>query len=263
MKNISKLFLSTVILGSLAAAPVTTFAADGGVYHSNGVIEFVPNDDQTNPVDPVDPVNPVDPVDPTDPDGKPDPGTKGPLSIDFASSLDFGQQKITSTDQVYKAAPQLYHLLGADGKPTGTDKKGPNYVQVTDDRGTETGWTLTLAQDAQFKSDKNHELKGAEITMKNANIQTASDSPKPTTTATITLVPGDDTNPGAAVTVMSAAAGQGAGTFLNDWGTDEASGADSIQLAVPGSTTKYAEKYSTKLTWTLTDVPGNSGTPAP
>lgn len=33
--------------------------------------------------------------------------------------------------------------------------------------------------------------------------------------------------------------------------------AESIELNVPGSTTKYAEKYSTQLNWTLTDVPGN------
>ncbi|MGX7205387.1 MFS transporter [Enterococcus pingfangensis] len=59
-------------------------------------------------------------------------------------------------------------------------------------------------------------------------------------------------------TVAFGAAGQGAGTFLLDWGTDEATGAQSVLLSVPGSTTKYAEKYATTLTWTLTDTPDNA-----
>lgn len=56
---------------------------------------------------------------------------------------------------------------------------------------------------------------------------------------------------------MSVAKGNGAGTYLFDWGTDATTAAKSIELTVPGSTTKYAEKYATKLTWTLTDAPGN------
>ena len=67
---------------------------------------------------------------------------------------------------------------------------------------------------------------------------------------------------------MAASAGNGAGTYLNDWGTKEnlseaeeggnkVQKTDSITLTVPGSTTKYADKYTTQLTWTLSDVPGN------
>ena len=54
---------------------------------------------------------------------------------------------------------------------------------------------------------------------------------------------------------MSAKAGEGLGTYLLVFG-DDATAAESIELNIPGSTTKYAEKYSTSLTWTLTDVPG-------
>ncbi|EGG59043.1 hypothetical protein HMPREF9520_00605 [Enterococcus faecalis TX1467] len=81
---------------------------------------------------------------------------------------------------------------------------------------------------------------------------TASDSGKPTGPATITL-----NSDGSQSDVMSAAKGNGAGTYLFDWGTDATTAAKSIELTVPGSTTKYAEKYATKLTWTLTDAPGN------
>ncbi|MEB5953235.1 WxL domain-containing protein, partial [Enterococcus innesii] len=69
---------------------------------SNGAITFEADPNPTNPVDPTDPEKPVDPVDPTDPDG-PNPGTNGPLSIDYASSLDFGVNKISNKNEVYYA----------------------------------------------------------------------------------------------------------------------------------------------------------------
>ena len=81
---------------------------------------------------------------------------------------------------------------------------------------------------------------------------TASDSEKPTGQATIVADPSGDLK-----NVMSAKDGQGAGTYLLDWGTDAATAAESIELSVPGSTTKYAKKYSTTFTWVLSDTPGN------
>ena len=78
-------------------------------YRSNGLVEFIPNVDPTEPVDPEnpDPEKPVKPIDPTDPEG-PNPGTQGPLSIDYASSFDFGKNRISNKDQVYFARAQQY-----------------------------------------------------------------------------------------------------------------------------------------------------------
>ena len=90
-EKVTTVCLSTFILGSLGMTS-QAFAEDGGSYTSNGIVEFTPSEEPTNPVDPTDPTNPVDPIDPTDPEG-PNPGTNGPLSIDYASSLDFGVQK--------------------------------------------------------------------------------------------------------------------------------------------------------------------------
>lgn len=261
MKLGKNLLMSSLILGSMFAASIATLAANnGGEYKSNGVIEYVPSTDPTDPVDPTDPEKPVDPTDPTNPEG-PNPGTNGPLSIDFASSFYFGKQKITSQNETYHADAQSYQILGADGKPTGDVKKGPNYVQITDNRGTETGWTLKVKQDGQFLSegkhaeDKQAELTGAQLVLNNGHVVTNSASAKPTGTAKITLDP-----TGAEADVMVAKDKEGAGTYLLDWGTDEATGGQSVDLTVPGSTTKYAEKYATKLVWTLTDVPGNGST---
>jgi hypothetical protein len=246
MKKASVLFLSTLALAALAA-PAQSFAAE---YTSNGIVEFKPSEDPTDPSDPTDPTNPVKPIDPTDPDG-PNPGTNGPLSIDYASSLDFGVQKITSKNETYYAAPQKYQALDAQGNPDTEVKEGPNYVQVTDNRGTEAGWTLKVNQKGQFTSTSGKELTGSVITFKNGSVVTASDSGEPTGPATFALDPS-----GVQSDVMAAAAGNGAGTYLFTWG-DADNAAESIELNVPGSTTKYAEKYSTQLNWTLTDVPGN------
>ncbi|MBO0458637.1 WxL domain-containing protein [Enterococcus hulanensis] len=244
MKKINSLVLATAILAGITLAPAATLAA-GGEYPSNGIITFTPNTDPTDPKDPLDPESPAEPEDPTDPTG-PSPGTPGDLSIDYASSLDFGTQKITSQTQVYKAKAQKY--LDKDGVAT----TGPNYVQVTDNRGLEEGWTLQMKQNGQFETAESEELTGAAVTFNNGNVVTASNSASPTGQATITADPS-----GALQDVMSAKDGEGAGTYLFDWGTDAVTGANSIELSVPGSTTKYAKKYSTTFTWALTDTPGN------
>lgn len=250
MKKMNTLLVSAAVLGVLAV-PVQALAADGGTYNTRGLIEFEPSDGPTDPVDPEKPTDPVKPVDPIDPNKPVDPGTNGPLSIDFASSLNFGKQKISSKNEVYYAAAQTYHKYDAEGNVIEELTTGPNYVQVTDNRGTEAGWTLKVKQNGQFKNGEK-ELTGAVITFKNGHVVTASDSKKPTAQAIVSLdADGSETD------MMSAASGEGAGTYLTDWGT--ASNADkSIELSVPGSTTKYAGKYNTTMTWTLTDVPGNN-----
>lgn len=245
MKTTKIFTLSATALLSLSLGASTAFAVDGGVYDSNGQIKFTPNTDPTNPVDPTNPTNPITPVDPTDPSG-PNPGTNGPLSIDYASSFDFGEQQITSVTKTYQAVAQKYK------DKDDAEQEGPNFVQVTDNRGLESGWTLTVKQDAQFKSTSGKVLTGAKITLKNGTVVTASDSAKPTGYTPIAL-----TTDGSEAKVMSATDKQGAGTYLLSWGTNATTGATSVDLEVPGATTKYAEIYKTTLTWSLTDVPGN------
>lgn len=228
---------STTVLSSVA------LAADGGEKTSNGMIKFVPNEDPIDPVDPTDPTDPIDPVDPTDPEKPVDPGTPGPLSIDFASSLDFGTQKITSTDETYTAAAQK-------AKKGEEEITIPNYVQVTDNRGTLAGWTLEVQQMNQFESDKNA-LTGAQVTFTNGQVNSVSESARPTSSGSFTL----DAETQALSGVMSAKENQGAGTSINAFG-DKTNMETSIKLDVPGSTTKYATEYKTVFNWVLTDAPG-------
>ncbi len=233
---------STVLVSGMAVGGVHAFAEEGATdeaikeYQSNAIVEFEPSTEKTDPTDPNNPDG--KPVGPTEPD--PNPGTDGPLSIDFASSLDFGKQKITSLDKIYTAKAQAF-TERADG---------PNYVQVTDNRGTEAGWTLKVKQEAQFKTTDEKVLTGAKITFKNGVVNTVSESPKPSIFANeVALTPGEE------ATMMAAKDGEGAGTHVLAFG-DDSTAATSIELSVPGNTTKYAKKYDTQLTWTLSDVPG-------
>ncbi|MGH1815552.1 WxL domain-containing protein [Enterococcus casseliflavus] len=260
MKKTACLLVSLSVL----AATVGTLgvnAAEVASYNSNGSVDFIPNTDPSKPVNPEnpDPENPVNPIDPTDPDG-PNPGTQGPLSIDYASSFDFGVNKISNRNEVYYARAQRYE---SENDP---ELKTANYVQVTDNRGSNAGWRLSVKQNGQFKNDNtlNSELTGSVITLIEPSVKSnAIGVTAPTPRETITL----DVN-GAESIVMTAAAQAGAGTWVNSWGKVEtitekdANDQDiesdvtkAVALSVPGSTPKDAVSYSTTLTWVLSDTP--------
>lgn len=250
----SALVLGVMVLG---ASTTSVFAADVASYESNGSVEFIPNTDPTLPTDPEnpDPENPVEPIDPTDPTG-PNPGTAGPLSLDYASSLDFGKNKITNIDKTYYANAQ-----GFSGGIAG-EHRG-NYVQVTDNRGTNAGWSLMLKQEGQFSSTtakKYKELTGAQISIADSVAESISIGVGAPSVNNLTLNPS-----GASTVIMAAEEGDGAGTWVDRFGAAEEMTIDgevvqknkAVTLDIPGATPKEAVKYTTKLTWTLTDVPGN------
>lgn len=248
------LLVSTLALSILAGATGVS-AADGGEKITNGIITFEEDTSITPPVNPEDPdpEKPVTPIDPTDPEKPIDPenpggGTAGPLSIDFASSFDFGKQKISVKEETYFADVQRY----SDGT------SGPNYVQVTDKRGTAAGWSLSVTQLEQFKAGENM-LAGAELTLGNQGLNSVvGDAYKPTIkNVSQTLVPGEKTD------LVSADVNKGMGTWLLYFGEQKetdavitADGAKSVSLKVPGAAIKLKDmKYSTQLNWVLTDAP--------
>lgn len=253
---VKKSSVALAILG-LGVSSTVALAADGGTYQSNGSVEFIPNDAVTPPVDPEnpDPTDPQKPIDPTNPEG-PNPGTNGPLSIDYASSLDFGQNKITNVDEIYYAKAQEFSGGSIQGQYRG------NYVQVTDNRGTNGGWTLTLKQEGQLKSSSAKlykELTGAQISINESVAETISEGVVAPKVTNVKLDPS-----GASTEIMAAAEGAGAGTWVDRFGKAEGMTIDgktvqknkAVTLSIPGKTPKEATKYTTKLTWTLTDVPG-------
>ncbi|RDX01192.1 WxL domain-containing protein [Listeria kieliensis] len=243
------------------AVPVSVSAADGGTYQSNGVVEFVPSTGSTKPMNPDAPQENINPVDPTTPNGEPQPGTPGPLSIDYASSIDFGVNEISSRDETYYAKAQQFNQEGKDGGWTS------NFVQVTDNRGTNAGWTLVVSQGGQFSNPdtQNKELVGAQIKFANSQAVSNAEGMEPPAVTDIVLDPAGAESP-----VMSAAAGKGAGSWIDKWGSvsdapaKEGSEADptkvnkAVSLFIPGKSAKDAVQYKTTLTWKLTDTPGNN-----
>lgn len=268
MKAIKYVSLSSLIIASLGAA-IPSFAAEENVskeYKSNAIVEFKPDEKGTNPVDPndPDPDKPVQPWDPSTPNHEPEDGTSGPLSIDFASSLNFGENKITSKTVTYYANPQ--YLWDEEHKEFDKSTSRPNYVQISDKRGTNAGWTLHVKQEGQLsnKDTLNKELKGAEIQLNNGLAASISTSVAAEANKKIILDPKGETS-----LVMSAKEASGSGTWVTRFGQlsevevdgEKVTKNTDITLTIPGSTPKDAVKYATKLTWILTDQPSNQSEP--
>lgn len=273
MKNIKKYSLAIIAGVGIISTYGTTFvsAATAGQHDSKSSVEFKQGTTVTPPVDPEDPDTsiPVVPIDPTDPTNPPGPGTGGPLSIDFASSLAFGKQSISSKEETYYAHPQTF----ASGKTA------ENYAQVTDTRGNFAGWTLLVATDSQFHLDTvdptvtdegsaevGDYLTGAQLVFSGGHVNTekGTDSsiyPEEVKTGMYNVST-------AATVIVSADKNQGMGTWVYGLGKstdydststtgDAVATKSPITLCVPGATVKKAGTYTTNLNWTLSDTPTN------
>lgn len=250
MKKIT-LYTTALLVSMIAAGVATTVSADEvASYGAYGSIKYIPSTSVTDPIDPLNPTQPIIPENP-DPTIPVVPGTPGPLSIDFASSFDFGTQEITSVDKVYNAAAQKYQ------DAAGNAKTGPNYVQVTDNRGSLAGWGLTVkvsdfaATDATTAGKPGETLDGAKVYLTNAAVVSASKTPADKVKAITMLDPNVQSD-----VVMGATDGNGAGTSLVDFGSDTTKDS-SVKLEVPGASTKLASDYKATMTWSLSDTPAN------
>lgn len=223
-----KLFTKSLIIGTLTVGTLfgasTLVHADTGT--STGKVILEADDSAVAPLDPTNPDNTTPFIpDPADPDNS-GTGNTGALTIDFLSNIDFGEQKITSNTETFKA------------------KNEHPYVQVTDKRGTGEGWLLT-ATTTNFTDDAKV-LKGAQMSLKNGQVRTKIDnqSAAPTTT--------DITLNGSVQPVFSASEDAGMGTWLDVYeGTDGAN--ENVTLRVPSG--NLAGEYSATITWSLEDSP--------
>ena len=191
--------MATLLAAGVFNSQSIQYMRHGGTAHSTGSIKYVTDNSTTDPIDPTNP-DPDKPVTPTDP-GHENPGA-GPLSIDYVSNINFGEQKTTGTDATY------YANLDKISESDGTASEVPNFVQVTDKRGSNAGWHLSVTEDTQFKNG-NDTLDGALITMKNGTLSTPNDGEAPTASTEIKLVPGQLQN------VVDAATDKGTGTWLD------------------------------------------------
>ncbi|MHC5247182.1 WxL domain-containing protein [Enterococcus sp. LJL90] len=190
----------------------------------------------------------------------------GPLRFDYVPSLNFRTQASTGQDSVYY--PQAVNF-------TGDTSARAQFIQITDVRGTGSGWTLSVRQEYQFRTSNQVELNGAELSFDHSWVSSASTD---TTAEPVLFSDIIRMSVGETQTIATAETSQGAGTWSISFGnsTDNlapimnASGSpvlhdtlgkplyqnNAIQLSVPGQTEKVAgEAYQTELTWILSELP--------
>lgn len=241
----------------LAIVPINSISADdGGLLDSSAQVTFTLDNSSKSPLDPTKPTNDdntQNAVSPTDSvTGKsPNPGTKGSLlTIDFASSFNFGSHQISSVNKTYFADKQNYSQK-VEGKVADTTTTGPNFVQVTDLRSrTVAGWSLKVKQNGDFtNASDNSTLPGAQITINNGTVLNGNGTENTISQSSIDNINIDtyDSN------VMGAKSGEGYGTWLYSMGNKDTAGT-SVSLTVPGGIAKTEGEYTTNLVWTLSDT---------
>ena len=145
----------------------------------------------------------------------------------------------TGSDKVY------YATFDRRVDHNAKDVYRPNFLQVTDKRGTNTGWHLTVLQNTQFKNGAN-ELDGAELRFEHATLSTSGNGSQPVV------------NYLDARKILSSFRSESKlrnGTWLNRFGVDEKEGEMSVSLFVLAKAKKCQGEYQTSLTWTLSDSP--------
>lgn len=252
---------SLVVGGTAFAAPVTPDTK------SEADINLVETEDNDNTL--LEPENPdrEDEIFPEDPTEDKREENKGPLTIDYVSNFRFGQQKISGNNNKYFANPVTIYETEADRVAETNPVIVPNYIQVSDNRGTNVGWTLKVqqtkaftvnGQDVAANDNTGLALNGAKLSIKNLNAfkRDSNQGILPNVFATgkqVTVANGES-----AVLFASAQKDQGTGSMAilagNVKGTDTAS--QSVELAVPGHIKKQKEKtYKAELTWILETEP--------
>lgn len=232
----------------------------------NAAIELTEIPDEKGVRDPENPGTIVDPG--------PSPSTEGRLRIDFVPKLNFGQYAITDKDMTYPVNAQLFK--------DGTKARG-NFVQVSDYRGGQQGWTLQVRQETQFKNETatNPELNGAVISFDKSWVNSTQDQSKaPIVSKEIIRL----SNIGETYNLADAKKGTGFGTWSISFGASadnknsiastlsprllkdepvldptfdnqQVYENSAVTLSIPGATKRDPVPYSTVLTWIIAELP--------
>ncbi len=260
---------STLLLLSIGLTagllPDCSYAVEDNT-EGNAAIELTEIPDEEGIRDPENPGTIVDPG--------PSPSTEGRLRIDFVPQLNFGKYAITNKDMTYPVNAQLFK--------DGTKPRG-NFVQVSDYRGGQQGWTLQVRQESQFRNEtaKNPELNGAVISFDKSWVNSTRDqSEAPIVSKEIIRL----SNIGETYNLAEAKQGTGFGTWSISFGAsadnknsiastlsprllkdepvlDAAFGNQqvyensAVTLSIPGATKRDPVPYSTVLTWIIAELP--------
>lgn len=190
------------------------------------------------------PISPVDPgegeeIDPNR------PPTEGPLSINYASNLEFGKQKKALAEQVFYAQEDRITV-----RETQESKQVPNFVQITDLRGTASGWRLSVKQNGPLKKQNGAKLTGSSLVISAESVESMYGfTNKPTGLKQNQFLLED----GQAHEILNAEPGTGVSTWNVYLGKSE-DFSSGVRLIVPREGVPEVGRYTTSLTWVLTDA---------
>ena len=268
-KTIFSLSGVAVITATLLSTSVLEVsAASVGSTTSGANVAFQPKKTPTNPVSPGDGKTPISPTTPGVPNTSNPVASDDGLTLDYVPAINFGTHYVDASTA---------HTWSAWAANDGSGKAIPQFMQVTDNRGTATGptgWSVSLTQTAQFKGTKAGDLVNAVMTFNNDKTNTVvstsmNKASSTVNTATNALVPGT------AVNIFQADAGTGTGTNLLSFGAGDGSTLvtdpetldsatnttgkvdPNITLNVPAGSAKV-DTDTTTLNWNLYSAPGNA-----
>lgn len=142
---------SLVLIGTAS----TVMAAEGGSAITDGTIDFEVETDPAGEIIKPETDEPIETEEGS--------STTGNLRIQFVPDFNFGRQKIKTGEETYAPTYMKYQYKG---QPTG--KEGayymPQFLQVSDTRGTNEGFTLTV-KGTTFKRKTGDELPFATIAL--------------------------------------------------------------------------------------------------
>lgn len=221
-------------------------AADSGVSGglSKTVSVIIGN---LGPTPPVDPDNPKEGT--TPPNGAENSGTNatGALRMDYApSKIDFGTVTYNPGTTVYNAK---------NNQNTSGENLSKQWIQISDDRNDENGWSVKVLQETAFKDNANNELKGATLTIPNGELRNS-------LVDGVIATSGTDAKMASSSVEISAGV---SGTMFSAKNLEQNSLGKSITtyqwdptkvtLKVPKGTAKPDASYSTTINWSLVSAP--------
>jgi hypothetical protein len=221
---------AAVLFGFSTAVSAETVSSG----ESNADIEFIPGTDAPEVVDPEDPGETYpDPDDREDGDPTDEPtGNTGPLTLDFVSSVTFGENEVSADAQKYQSETL---------RP---------FIQVTDRRGTGEGWSVSAVA-SNFSDDEKETLQGAVLTFANGTVISPGETTAPTPNDEVVLNAGGD-----AASVVTAQEDEGMGKWINRWFPSEGETLNNnVTLDIPAGVATQGAHTAT-INWTLADAPG-------
>lgn len=253
MKKTNAITILCALALSAIVAPATGLA--NNTVGSDATTEFKANDGkEVNPTDPEKekptPIKPGEPgVD------KPVVYPGGALRLNHIPTISFGVNDLESSQADYYA--KFENVEEIEG---GLVSERASYVEVADETGEFTGWTVNVASDGVFKSVKGN-IQGT-ITLTNAvlrGLNGMDSQPDKAPTMASSVVVGKDAP---TAEVMTAAAGKGFNTWQAVYGNSATTGTitgddgtkrnAAVKLTVPAGQQIYAKtEYKASLVWTL------------